>query len=137
MTGFTLHKEGEPWEESFHSIRQAVRFVRSLPDHEGELIVLNSAGKEISHISVEEPGASKKPGGLATPGGHIGAEAWGRSGGAMGREDRRRHKHGRRRTSRRSRGKALPWLRWLLIALVVAAVVVFLLWQWPKGFVPM
>ena len=121
MTGFTLHKEGEPWEESFHSIRQAVRFVRSLPEHEGELIVLNSAGKEISHISVEDPSTMRAVG--------LGSEPM--------REHRGHHKHSHRRGARRSRRKTLPWLRWLLIALVVAAVVVFLLWQWPKGFVPM
>jgi hypothetical protein len=132
MTQFKLHKEGEPWEQTFATIRQAVNYVRSLPAHDGEVIVLNASGKEISHISVEV--AASEPFGDAPAA--IGDV---RDPNRFLRLRARRSRPALRSTRARRSGKpaAFPWLRWLLIALIVGMALMFLMWRWPGGFTPL
>lgn len=136
LTGFRLHKEGEHWEQDFHTIRQALRYVRSLPQHEGELIVLNATGKEISHISIEEPQEEDEWHAPASLGQTDRSRS--RKHSAAGPSGRTRH---RSRTRQRAavpvetaKPRQFPWVRWLIIAAIVTVAVLILLAHLPKEF---
>jgi len=136
LTGFTLHKEGEPWEEDFHTIRQALRYVRSLPAHDGELIVLNATGKEISHISIEEPADADEWHAPASPGNLTRGRARTHSGSGATRRTRHRSRHRQREAlpAETVKRRQIPWLRWLIIAAVIVVLVLALLAHLPKEF---
>ena len=133
MTRFKLHQEGEPWEQTFATIRQAVSYVRSLPSHEGEVIVLNASGREISHISVEEA-ANEAFVGVPSSGARDPRDP---TQFLRLRARRSRQSHRSHRSKRSGKAKAFPWLRWAIIAFLVAAALIFLMWRWPGGFTPL
>ncbi|MEP6670283.1 MAG: hypothetical protein ABJF10_14075 [Chthoniobacter sp.] len=53
-TGYKLTKHGEAWERQFVSIPQAFLYARSLSNSEGELVVLNSEGREVAHMRLSD-----------------------------------------------------------------------------------